>query len=109
MVGWANGAAVDASGNVSIAGAVGTSNATLMPCYWRNGTLGFLPKDTGAPMYGYTNGVALDASGSLFIIGDAATSAAQTPCYWRNVALTVLPQATPTPLMVGKRVLVSPR
>ena len=81
----------------------------LLPCYWRNGTLAFLPTGAGAQSYGYTNGAAVDTSGNVYIVGDTETSASQTPCYWRNGVLTLLPQATPTPFMEGRRVLTPAR
>jgi hypothetical protein len=96
--------AIDSSGNVYFAGAVGTSSGTVLPCYWENGTLTILPVGTGSSV-GWANGVAVDASGNLWIGGAVgASNSALVPCSWRNGALTFLPTGSGAFLGYGNAV-----
>lgn len=87
---WVNWDAVDASGDVFVAGATGSSSNAPTPAYWENGTLLNLPLGINNT-YGLAYNAAVDGFGNVYLIGKVGTSSsAVVPCYWENGAVYTL-------------------
>jgi hypothetical protein len=80
--------------HVYIAGATGTSNTSMTPCFWKDAAWYSLSMGTGNSVGGAW-GLAVDGSGNLYFVGGVGTSnSSGVPCYWKNGSLNTLPMGT---------------
>jgi hypothetical protein len=74
-----------------VSGAVGPSQGTRTPCYWKDGVL--TPLAVGSiNSFGIANGPIWDSLGNIYFIGEVGVSSSSySACYWKNGTPVILP------------------